>query len=394
MFRLFVCVTSAVLLAAIRSGGGEFQGERHISKSFPTEGFVPGTTTNLFPAPNSQFNGLIASEAAPYPEQSGYFRITVYPNGTYSGKMHVGSRDVGLNGVFSPDGRSTSYIYGSYSDCCWVYYYLLWIVDFQMVVGTDEIQGSVEYLGSGGWISGVVGYRSGPWNSKNPSPFQGKYTIRFPGGDDPAVAPSGDGYASVNVDAKGNVKINGALADNFKYNRSGILSTNGYVPLSVSTDSGNGIFIGWLTFGPPPDGEIVGDFNWTQPPNYNATYYPAGFTGPVAAFGSRYLPPSATNSVLSWTNGLFELSGGNLSSPLVNSITLNSSGKLTADSGPIENLTFSLNKNTGVFKGRFRDPQSGISRNYFGVVVQLDELGGGYFLGVNQGGRVRLEAAP
>jgi len=394
MFKLVLWVGGTVLFGAFSGIAAERRVERYVSKSVVMEGFVPGTTTNLFPAPNSQFNGLITPATGLYPEQSGYFRITVYPNGTYSGTMHVGARKVSINGVFSPDGRSSTYIYGVYYDCCWSYYYLTWIVNFRMIAGTDEIQGSVEYFGSSAWTSEVLGFRSGPWNSKNPSPFQGRYTVRFPGSTDPAIAPPGDGYASLNVDVKGSVKISGALADNFKYSRSGVLSTNGYVPISVATDNGNGIFIGWLTLTPPPSGEIIGDFVWNTPPNYNATYYPAGFAGPVPAFGGIYVAPSATNSVLSWTDGVFELADGNLSAPLVNQITLSPDGKLTSNSGPIEKLTFSLNRKTGVFNGRFREPQSGISRSYFGAVVQFDDLGGGYFLGLNQGGLVSLLPAP
>jgi hypothetical protein len=395
MNGLFRFLASIALLFAFQVGVPAAQ-EHLISRSVTKANFVPGTSSDLFPAPNSQFNGLISSTNGVIPQQSGYFKIIVYPSGYYSGNMAVGDRQVRLNGAFSPDGTSSTYIYRVYyDDCCYgSYAYLLWIVYFVIIPGTDEIQGTIDWLGSGPWRSELLGYRSGPWNNSNPSPFAGKYTVRLPGSADPSVAPPGDGYASLSINAQGVVNMTGALADGKHFSRSGLISTNGYFPFHVATDNGLGIMIGWLTFDPAPARDIFGDLVWIEPSNFNATYYPAGFEGTVPAFGGPYVPPSSTSPALDWTSGFFEASDGNLSAPLANNVTLSPTGKLTNDGGPLANLTFSLNRNTGVFNGRFREPQSGRTRNYSGALFQNENNGGGYFLGVNQGGRIRLEPAP
>jgi len=368
--------------------------QRHLSRSVEKAGFVPGSSV-LFPSPSSLFNGLISSTNGVYPEQSGYFRFTVYPNGAFVGNMLISTRRVSLNGYFSPNGTATTYIYAIYNDgCCYSYYYLAWIVDLAIIPGSDEIQGAVTWLGPGPWMSEILGYRSGPWNSRNPSPLAGKYTIRFPGSTDPTVAPSGDGYASMTVNSLGTTSVNGALADGTRFSRSVNLSTNGFAPLWVSTDSGLGVMIGWLVFNPAPPRGIIGDLVWIKPAQFNATYYPSGFEGIVAATGSPYLRPSATNAALNWTSGIFRISGGNLSAPHANSVALSPAGKLTSNGGTISNLTFSLNPNTGIFSGRFRDPETARTRYYYGALIQNEGIGGGYFLGANQGGLVQLEAAP
>lgn len=388
------CIAGALLLCTgqVRAEGAA---ERFVSKSIRKSSFVPGAPSDLFPSPNSQFNGLITSTNGVVPQQSGYFKITVYPSGSFSGNMLIGGRRISLNGYFSPDGTATSYLYRVYNeDCCYTYWYLAWIIDLVIIPGTDEIQGTVFYTGPGPWVSELLGFRNGPWNNSNPSPFAGRYTIRFPGSADPTIAPSGDGYATVNINSRGYATLGGALANNFRFSRNAQISTNGYLPLSIPTVSGQGIFIGWLTFNLSPARDVVGDTVWIQPPLLNATYYPAGFEGDVLARGGPYLGASSTNSALSWTNGVFQVRDGNLPAPLQNSVALSATGKLTSNGGDITNLTFSLNRKTGAFKGRFRDPELGRFRSYYGALVQNEDIGAGFFLGSNQGGRARLQSVP
>jgi hypothetical protein len=390
----FRCIAGAALLF-LGQAGAEAAVEKFRSQSVQKANFVPGTPSDLFPSPNSQFNGLITSTNGIFPEQCGYFKIIVYPTGYFTGNMLIAGRQISLSGYFSPDGTATTYLYRIFNDdCCYAYYSLAWVIDLVIIPGTDEIQGCVFWVGPGPWVSELLGFRNGPWNSHNPSPFAGRYTVRFPGSVDPAVAPGGDGYTTVSVNSYGYATLSGALANNIRFSRSALISTNGFLPLSIATASGQGIFIGWLTFNPAPARDIFGDAVWIQPPIFNATYYPAGFEGDVRARGGPYLGASSTNSALSWTNGTFRASDGNLPAPIMNSITLSPTGTLTSHGGSISNLTFSLNRNTGVFSGRFRDPQNGRFRNYYGALFQDEDIGGGFFLGSNQGGRVSLQSLP
>ena len=113
---LLLFVTTALQL------GAQPTGQHHLSRSVEKAGFVPGSSV-LFPSPSSLFNGLLTSTNGLYPEQSGYFRITVYPNGAFVGNMLISTRRVSLNGYFSPNGTATTYIYAIYNDdCCYSYY--------------------------------------------------------------------------------------------------------------------------------------------------------------------------------------------------------------------------------------------------------------------------------
>lgn len=396
MNRLFSILAGVALVLGAHIGVDAATEERFVAQSVRKAGFVPGVPSDLFPAPSSQFNGLISSDYGVVPDQSGYFKIIVYSTGYYSGNMLIGTRQIKLNGYFDPDGTSTTRIYRVYyDDCCYgSYAYLVWIIDFIIIPGTDEIQGSVNWVSTDPWRSELLGYRSGPWNNQNPSPYAGKYTVRLPGGTDPSVAPTGDGYATLSVNNSGYATLSGALADGTRFSRGALISTNGYLPLSITANGGLGIMIGWLVFERTPARDIFGDLVWIKPAQFNATYYPAGFQGTPLASGGPYVPPSASSPALDWTTGIFAAADGNLPSPLANSIALSATGKLTNNGGTLTNLTFALNRNTGIFNGRFRDPQSGRTRYYYGALFQNEDIGGGYFLGSNQGGWVRLQSSP
>jgi hypothetical protein len=62
--------------------------------------------------------------------------------------------------------------------------------------------------------------------------------------------------------------------------------------------------------------------------------------------------------------------------------------------GGLSMLSFSLNRSTGKFSGKFTQPESGRKVSYAGVLDQLQDIGAGYFLDAKQCGLVRLEAAP
>jgi hypothetical protein len=52
-----------------------------------------------------------------------------------------------------------------------------------------------------------------------------------------------------------------------------------------------------------------------------------------------------------------------------------------------------LNKNNGLISGSFKVPGTATVRSFYGSLLQNRHAGYGYFLGTNQSGQVRIEAA-
>ena len=76
------------------------------------------------------------------------------------------------------------------------------------------------------------------------------------------------------------------------------------------------------------------------------------------------------------------------------SVILSTLGKFSNRGGSISNLTFSLSTQIGSFKGSFRHPVTARTTKYSGVFLRNKNLGGGLFLGTNQGGILRLQDDP
>jgi hypothetical protein len=208
------------------------------------------------------------------------------------------------------------------------------------------------------------------------------------------VAPAGEGYGLVKVDSHGRVEAYGALADGTVYSRSAAISTNGWWPFYFPLSSGKGALIGWLNFSGLAASDVAGDLILVRPYNEDRKYYPNGYFGTVFASGSRWTEPSSSTLALTWTNGIFRLSGGNLSAPATNQIELLPGGKLVDKGGKVAKLKFSLGRSTGKISGTFTHPDSSKKTSYAGVLDQKQDIGAGYFLGTSQGGLIRLEAAP
>jgi len=340
------------------------------------------------------YNGLVGPTNGFVAEYSGFFTLTINSDRYFDGWMNVGDRRYPLGGRFDNQGHAGVTIYKQVWDDCYCYPYLLlvWVVSLQLVPDTDQIQGDADNVYYG-WSTSLFGYRA-YGKQDEPVPQKGRYTLRLPTGADPAVAPSGEGYGIVTVNSHGRLQAYGALADGTVYSRSAAISTNGWWPFYFPLNGGKGALIGWLNFNAMPGSDVAGDLTLAKPRNDERKYYPDGYIGTVAASGSRYTAPSSSTLALTWTNGIFQVSGGNLSSPAMNSIGLLPGGKLINNGGSISKIKFTLNRGTGKFAGKFTHPESGKSTSYAGVLDQGQDIGAGYFLGSNQGGLVRLEAAP
>jgi hypothetical protein len=76
--------------------------------------------------------------------------------------------------------------------------------------------------------------------------------------------------------------------------------------------------------------------------------------------------------------------------PLTNQVTLGTDGRFLADDPAQASLK--INPNSGAFTGTFLS--AGTTFRFEGAMLQKQNSGSGYFLGMSSGGRIRVLPAP
>jgi hypothetical protein len=150
-----------------------------------------------------------------------------------------------------------------------------------------------------------------------------------------------------------------------------------------------GAALGWLTFS---NHAPTGSVTWIKLPWTNATY-PSGFTNnTMPVLGSRYSPPAndATTNAIAITNGTFTIGGGNLPIGLARNVLITNKNKVIIT--PTNNFVeLKLTPKTGLIKGSFVPSYTNSPVPFYGALLQQQRIGGGYFIGTNQAGKVLLQ---
>ncbi|HEU0008440.1 MAG TPA: Ig-like domain-containing protein, partial [Verrucomicrobiae bacterium] len=352
----------------------------HIAANFVPNPFIPVKGT---------YNGLFSVIFQVYHTNSGSFKLTTTVKGTYSASISVGGRKYSTSGQLDLFGRATNVINRTGLSPL--------IVEWRVKLGTDE--------NSRGYVNGIVNSTNwetgasldGVLATTNAAAFAGKYTLTVAGVPDDPTYPGGDGYGTVTIDAKGNVKFSGVLADGVKVTRSVPLSKNAYWPHHAVAYSGRGSTYGWIGIDPNNEfSQLDGRITWLRPSNGPPKFYTNGFILDTHLTGSLYRAPvGATNRILNLTNAQIVLNGGNLaSSPSINNVILGLSSKVTNASPNTLTCTFTLS--TGLFTGTYREPGATLTITFRGAVLQQEKQnrGSGHFLGTTESGQVVFEARP
>jgi hypothetical protein len=221
------------------------------------------------------------------------------------------------------------------------------------------------------------------------APQAGRYTLIIPSAsDNSASTPDGNSFGTVTVDKAGRIRLAASLADATKLSQAVTLSKNGDWPLYVPLYGGNGSMMSWLAFNNTASSDIDGDVVWIKPNVPSAKLYPLGFKVTSPARGSRFQGAPAPGNLLTFTNGELALVGGDLAGSITNQITLGARNRVTNLSANKLTLTFSPSK--GSFTGRVINPASGKPVSFSGVVLQKENAGFGWFLGLSHSGLVSL----
>jgi hypothetical protein len=342
-----------------------------LQANFVTNPFTPvvGTFTGLFHETNTARH-----------ESSGSFSLKLTGSGTYSGKLLVAGVSHSFSGHFDLDGRATNHITRGTNSALGL--------DLTLDLGTNGLERIVGTVSDGFWSADLLANRSVFNAATKPAPWAGLYTIIIPGTNDPALGPGGDSYGTVRVDANGNVKLSGKLADNTTLTQKAPLSKNGEWPLYLSLYSKKGSLFSWVQFDTNfPAAGLNGVLDWFKP-TVTKGIYAAGFTNQSSLIGSSYIPPATkTNRVVTLADGTIIVSGADLSGTLTNFVTLAQDNKVTTTNAGLS-LTFTLS--SGLFKGSFIHPTTAKKTSFAGALLQTNNSGSGFFLESNDSGRVSL----
>ncbi len=337
---------------------------------------VSCATTRLSPgALAGTYYGLMTNTNAPSPGNSGFVKITLKDTGSFAGILTLGGVNHKLTGQFADDGQwSGSIPPVSVS------------LALDLTNDTGQIRGAVS---DGSFTSELLANRA-VFGKTNPAPpaWVGNFTVVLPANtNNPAAFPQGDGWALVTVDAAGNIRARGVLADGARFNQRVPVSKFGTWPLHALLYKKTGWLGGWVAFTNVVGvSDCEGDVNWLRP---------AGEANALALVGARYVAPPTGQRVLALGDGAGNarliLGGGDLPGAQTNLLTVDADNKVTVVSGDSAKLGVVINAKTGQFKGSFAHPVTGRAAKFSGVVLPIQNFGAGFFVGPGQTGYVILE---
>src|SRR5206468_1464205 len=262
--------------------------------------FIP----NPFPAVAGRYNGLFSEADDVRLESSGFFSALTTARGTFAGSLQTGGARLPFSGKFDVDGHATNVVRRRGAAP------LTLELSLDLANGSDQIQGRVT---DGAWVARLVADKAISKANATAVPFAGAYTLDLPPDAADPSGPGGDSIAAVTVDASGNVRLAGTLADGTRLARAVPLSKDGLWPLYASLYTGKGVVLGWLMFTNGSDADLSGRVSWIKQPLAPGRFYPNGFTSESLAVGSTYHPPnSATSGIVTFTNGVVALRGGDI----------------------------------------------------------------------------------
>jgi hypothetical protein len=384
------CPCSGVVPPPISSGSPSFNpgggGSSNTVSDVPQLDAPPpggsGAVNQTVAQNKGSYVGLFFDTNGVSPASAGSVSASVTDKGSISGHLMLGGKSYSFSARLDSNGFATAKVSRG----------VLHSLNVQIhldLSGANQITGSVT---DSHWTAQLLANRIVFDAKKSPaSQFVGTYTLDIPGDVAANNRPSGDGFASVKVDAGGNVQLAGALADGSKLSLKTVLSGSGSWPLYVSLYQGAGCGLGWLQV---TNHTVSGRFVWIRPAGAASSTksYPAGFTNRVDTSGLRYGTPAAGQSLFNWNYGSLILSGGGLSSGLTNLLFVNDQNRLTISDDPSLKLTITLS--SGLFQGSILTPSSTRPIKFQGALFQDLNLGLGYFLNSDQSGQIYLGPAP
>ena len=340
-----------------------------------TASFIPKTFTLV----QGNYYGLfLSSNSLPTAATSGYFTLTVNAEGACSGKLLLGATSYSFSSEFATNGSA--------------------IVVAKHGKETLGVTLQLDMTGESGQVTGYVGNTSVPllgnlapgWTAKNTSPYAGAYTMILTNGGSNNLA-IGSSYGSLTVSKLGTLAVAGQLADGNAFTQSVPISKGGLWPFYAYVSKGEDCVLGWVAFVAESVNRVTispTNIYWSKTAAAKDPYYPDGFSAIFDLVGSSYKNPGKGGPVLTLTDPVVILSGGDMAKSSTNFLA--SKNNLMYYS---TNLTLSINPAAGTFSGRYQDDTGRLTIKLKGVVLQSQDSAFGFSLGTSQeSGAVLLES--
>lgn len=336
-----------------------------------TANFVP----DPFPALAGSYNGLFEVADTVTHESSGFLTLSLLKSASFSGKL------IGKGGSFSFSGKFNI----DKSAQITVPRKGLSSLRLSMRLGESDHQ-LIGTVSDGVWTAGLTADLA-TFSAKNQATaYAGKYTLSFPGADESATLPKGDGWAAATITTAGGATLKGSLADGTVVNQTTPIAPDSRFPLYVSIASGKGSLFGWLSF----NSNAAPTVKWFSPALATARYYPSGFQSELPVSISPFTYQKG-RPLLNFATGSVALSGGNLSGDTNGVITL-STNNVVKSLLPLTNqLSLTFNTADGTVTGNYTDALTRRKNTLKGVILQNQTNASGYFLGTNLSGRFAIE---
>lgn len=350
--------------------------------------------TNLDPAAAGIFQGTIASTGAGE-FFGGLQNVRLSGNGVFSGLIWIEGRRYLIRGKLDESGSAQVEVSRPGLNPV--------VVNLQLALADGSSDGFA-LIGNSvfdGVPHELIAQRRPPLTRANPASESGRYTLvmKEPVTIDPALAPGGDGYGSINVIFNGNCRGLLILADGSRASLSGHLSRLGEWSVYRSLYGQRGYLAGKLTFREVSGvSDVDGECRWVKASNVPRTSnYPTGFDEARTVIGNLYQPPAPGTKAFptlvdDFHNAWMRLQGPDLSpdvpdviTSLDRAVTWNDANRILYF-GP-ERAIVRFNRNTGLATGRYVDRAQGINVPFGGALLQSQDLLTGSYLAGEESGR-------
>ncbi len=352
--------------------GGTANGGVNVS---PVQTLTITIPQNAFSYLAGPFAGLFYDTNTAANASSGYFSLALATNGTFSGYLLSAGNSNIFSGQFGVSNAHAAVTASTYNLDLTVDTTAAW---------TETVTGSISNSGAS-WNAPLLSYRAG-YSATFPTSLAGTYLFALPGFADPADGPAGDSLLKLAVTVTGAVSLTGYTADDTYAAQSSLISTAGYYPLYVPlyNHGADGALIGWLAFTGELTNSVTSASTITWFNDAGATaLYPAGFTNQAAPFAAQY--DSTLSDLLSFSSGTVILSGGDLSGPVTNLVTL-SANVITVDPSATNGLSLTMDRASGEIIGTFVGPNNRTNVIDSVILQNTTNVARGYFIGPSHGG--------
>lgn len=385
---------SAYAIAYTYDGAGRLTAVSYGGTSNTTYGFdkegnllTQADTTNKFAPLARGYGGVVQSSGTVSNATTGFITLKTTPDGTFSGKLSLAGRTFILHGQFDANGDAVPIMISRAVPQA----ALRLILHLDLTDGTGEITGTfveAQVTVATTTASAVI------YNRKTyplPAGLAGRFTMLLEPTSNASGIPQGDGYGTLTIDSAGKVRFAGALSNGTKFAAAAPLSPDYTLPLYASLDRAKGSLSGTLAFANLAATDVTGTVTWIKPDTAKGLYR-THFETSLNVAGSSYGVSDTMVRALPLANTVpnasFTATGGGLVPSLTKAVTLDEHNKFTVSVPSADRLALSIKVSNGLVRGSFIN--SGRRLRFSGVILQKQDLAGGFFLGSSSSGTISI----